>query len=149
MNPPREGKHLLVLDLDYTVLDTKPLTAQSLPPKDCARPHLHEFLSKVYPFYDICIWSQTSWIWLETKLVELGIVSLTRDYKVSKVGPLQSAQTRLDCIRYCHTNLKLRSLNGDIVLDKTAMFSVFSTRNGRDYRHSVKPLRVIWNHFQQ
>ncbi|CAK5277538.1 unnamed protein product [Mycena citricolor] len=73
IHPVREGKKLLVLDIDYTILDTKPLTSGSLPPSECARPHLHEFLEAVYPHYDICIWSQTSWIWLETKLVELGM----------------------------------------------------------------------------
>jgi hypothetical protein len=60
MNPLREGKSLLVLDLDYSrhrlnapvprthhlsaILDTKPLTSGTLPPSMCARPHLHEFL---------------------------------------------------------------------------------------------------------
>ena len=74
MNPLREGKKLLVLDIDYSayivsvrmcaastdkfiaILDTKPLLEGSLPPAECARPGLHDFLEAVYPFYDICIW---------------------------------------------------------------------------------------------
>ncbi|PSR83039.1 hypothetical protein PHLCEN_2v5843 [Hermanssonia centrifuga] len=56
MYPLREGKRLLVLDIDYTILDTKPLTSGALPPQECARPRLHEFLEAVYPYYDICIW---------------------------------------------------------------------------------------------
>ncbi|KAI6109645.1 HAD subfamily IIID h [Pisolithus sp. B1] len=73
INPLREGKRLLVLDLDYTIVDTKPLTSGSLPPAECARPGLHEFLEAVYPYYDICIWRN---------LVELGMVGSTRAYEV-------------------------------------------------------------------
>ncbi|KAA1469377.1 HAD IIID h [Dentipellis sp. KUC8613] len=119
INPLREGKKLLVLDIDYTILDTKPLTSGALPPAECARPHLHEFLTAVYPHYDICIWSQTSWVWLETKLVELGMLGANRNYKIS------------------------------FVLDKTSMFTVFSKRDGKPYTHSVKALQIIWNHFPQ
>jgi ubiquitin-like domain-containing CTD phosphatase 1 len=80
IHPLREGKRLLVLDIDYSkieavgaihttnlsrtaILDTKPLTSGSLPPAECARPRLHEFLEAVYPYYDICIWfvSRTFW----------------------------------------------------------------------------------------
>jgi len=119
MNPLRPGMRLLVLDIDYTILDTKPLTAQSLPPAECARPNLHEFLAKVYPYYDICIWSQTSWIWIETKLAELGMIGTDQPYKIA------------------------------FVLDKTSMFTVFSNRNNQIVKHHVKPLKVIWNHLPQ
>ncbi|KAG6862057.1 hypothetical protein C0995_007187 [Termitomyces sp. Mi166 len=50
--PLRPGKKLLVLDIDYTILDTRPLTSGSLPPAECARPFLHEFLEAIYPYYD-------------------------------------------------------------------------------------------------
>ncbi|VDB82711.1 unnamed protein product [Peniophora sp. CBMAI 1063] len=123
MHPLREGKKLLVLDLDYTILDTKPLTSGSLPPSECARPGLHEFLEAVYPHYDIAIWSQTSWIWLETKLVELGMVGQGRPYEIS------------------------------FVLDKKPMFTVFSAdrkdKDGKPFAHHVKALQIIWNLFPQ
>jgi len=119
IHPLRRGKKLLVLDIDYTILDTKPLTSGSLPPAECARPGLHEFLEAIYPYYDICIWSQTSWIWLETKLVELGMVGAQRGYEIS------------------------------FVLDKTCMFTVFTERDGKPWSHSVKALQIIWNHFPQ
>ncbi|KAL5636496.1 hypothetical protein ACGC1H_000452 [Rhizoctonia solani] len=84
MHPLRPGKKLLVLDLDYTLLDTKPLTSGILPADECARPGLHEFLELAYKHYDICIWSQTKWTWLEAKLVELGMVGdESRNYKIS------------------------------------------------------------------
>jgi len=108
------------LDIDYTILDTKPLLEGSLPPAECARPGLHDFLEAIYPFYDICVWSQTSWVWLETKLHELEMIgSDTRHYKIS------------------------------FVLDKTPMFKVFSKRNGADFTHHVKALQIIWNLFPQ
>ncbi|KAF9527031.1 HAD subfamily IIID h [Crepidotus variabilis] len=119
IHPLRQRKRLLVLDIDYTILDTKPLTSGSLPPAECARPGLHEFLEAIYPYYDICIWSQTSWIWLETKLVELGMIGAQRGYEIS------------------------------FVLDKTCMFTVFSERDGKPWTHSVKALQIIWNHFPQ
>ncbi|KZV96193.1 HAD-superfamily subfamily IIID h [Exidia glandulosa HHB12029] len=119
MNPLREGKKLLVLDIDYTILDTKPLTSGLLPAQECARPGLHEFLTLAYRDYDIVIWSQTSWSWLELKLHELGMVGGTQLYKIA------------------------------FVLDKGPMFSVYSTRDGKTYKHAVKPLRVIWTHFPQ
>ncbi|KAI0064716.1 HAD IIID h [Artomyces pyxidatus] len=119
IHPLREGKRLLVLDIDYTILDTKPLTSGALPPSECARPRLHEFLTAVYPHYDICIWSQTSWVWLETKLVELGMLGGNRPYQIS------------------------------FVLDKTSMFTVFSRRDDKPYTHHVKALQIIWNHFPQ
>ncbi|TCD70980.1 hypothetical protein EIP91_000888 [Steccherinum ochraceum] len=119
IHPLRPGKKLLVLDIDYTILDTKPLTSGALPPRECARPGLHEFLEAVYPHYDICIWSQTSWVWLETKLIELEMLGGPHNYQIS------------------------------FVLDKTCMFTVFSTREGKQYKHSVKALQIIWNHFPQ
>ncbi|KAH6918444.1 ubiquitin family proteint [Coprinopsis sp. MPI-PUGE-AT-0042] len=119
ITPLRPGKKLLVLDIDYTILDTKPMTSGSLPPDECARPYLHEFLEAVYPFYDICIWSQTSWIWLETKLTELGMIGAGKNYQIA------------------------------FILDKTCMFTVFTEREGKPWSHHVKALQIIWNHFPQ
>ncbi|KAF9469228.1 hypothetical protein BDZ94DRAFT_1348175 [Collybia nuda] len=117
IHPLRPGRKLLVLDIDYTILDTKPLTSGSLPPSECARPGLHEFLEAIYPYYDRR--SQTSWIWLETKLVELEMIGSHRNYQVSTV------------------------------LDKKCMFTVFTERDGKPWTHSVKALQIIWNHFPQ
>ncbi|CDU24885.1 uncharacterized protein SPSC_04718 [Sporisorium scitamineum] len=84
INPPRPGKKLLVLDLDYCIADTRRLLDASSPASLAARPGLHELLKAVYPHYDICVWSQTSWRWLEVKLVELNMLG-NPDYNISFV----------------------------------------------------------------
>lgn len=77
INPPRPGKKLLVLDLDYTIFDMKGKGDFV----HLKRPFTDQFLSLLYPFYDIVFWSQTSWKWLEIKLTELGIL-LHPNYRV-------------------------------------------------------------------
>jgi ubiquitin-like domain-containing CTD phosphatase 1 len=81
INELRPGKKLLVLDLDYTLFDCKG-NAEMI--ADLGRPGLHRFLSCCYRYYDIVIWSQTSWRWLEAKLTELSML-LHADYKISFV----------------------------------------------------------------
>lgn len=40
----------------------------------------------MYPHYDIVLWSQTHWKWLEIKLVELGIIGSDAKYKITFVA---------------------------------------------------------------
>ncbi|CAM6103040.1 unnamed protein product [Calypogeia fissa] len=79
LNPPRPGKKLLVLDIDYTLFDHRS-TAEN--PKELMRPYLHEFLSASYSAYDIVIWSATSMKWVEVKMKELGVLS-NPNYKIT------------------------------------------------------------------
>ena len=106
MNEPRQGKKLIVLDLDHTILDFKGVPQQqneaaagaaeggagssasaaasgaaSISLAHVKRPHAHAFLEEIYKSYDIVIWSQTHWRWLEIKLVELGFLDPHRPYK--------------------------------------------------------------------
>lgn len=81
MNEPRPGKRLLVLDLDYTLFDCRS-TAPSI--AELGRPGLHAFLASAYRWYDIVVWSQTSWRWLEAKLTGLSML-FSDDYKISFV----------------------------------------------------------------
>lgn len=76
---PRPGCKLLVLDLDHTLLHFS--SKQQVTSQDMKRPHLDLFLSIIYQHYDIAIWSQTHWRWLEIKLIELGMLSHTQ-YKI-------------------------------------------------------------------
>ncbi|GJQ09392.1 hypothetical protein GpartN1_g1183.t1 [Galdieria partita] len=70
----RPQKKLLVLDLDNTLMHN----SYSTDIQDAIRPGVHELLTAVYPFYDICIWSQTSWRWLEAKITEMGLLLCPR-----------------------------------------------------------------------
>lgn len=53
MNPPRPGKKLLVLDIDYTLFDHRSVAEH---PLQLMRPYLHDFLTSAYEDYDIVIW---------------------------------------------------------------------------------------------
>jgi len=145
IHQPREGKPLMVLDLDHTLLDfsrksiEQASTAERIAEatngnsggggvgasssstretiEKMKRPFMDNFLAKAYESYDLVVWSQTSWRWLETKLIELGMLANPR-------------------YRFC------------FVLDKTSMFAIKSTaRSGRQVKHYVKPLQIIWNKF--
>lgn len=45
------------------------------------RPYLDAFLAQSYLYYDIAVWSQTNFKWLELKLTELGMLN-RGDYKI-------------------------------------------------------------------
>lgn len=70
LNPPREGKKLLVLDIDYTLFDHRSSAETGV---ELMRPYLHEFLTSAYEHYDIVIWSATSLKWIIEKMKLLGV----------------------------------------------------------------------------
>ncbi|KAJ2359096.1 hypothetical protein IWW50_001582 [Coemansia erecta] len=72
INAPRVGRKLVVLDLDYTLLDCKQRTGDVV---GMARPGLHEFLAAIYPHYDLIVWSQTRWPALECKITLMGMLT--------------------------------------------------------------------------
>lgn len=77
--PCREGKKLLVLDIDYTLFDHR---SSAENPLELMRPYLHEFLSAVYAEYDIMIWSAISMKWVELKMGQLGVLN-NPNYKIT------------------------------------------------------------------
>ncbi|XP_021962626.1 ubiquitin-like domain-containing CTD phosphatase 1 [Folsomia candida] len=78
LNPPRPGKKLLVLDIDYTLFDHR---SEAQTGTELMRPFLHEFLTTAYAEYDIAIWSATSMKWIQEKMKLLG-VDTHPDYKI-------------------------------------------------------------------
>lgn len=60
-----------MLDIDYTLFDMK---CQSNDVNEMMRPYVIPFIQSVFPYYDIAIWSQTHWTWLEMKLTEMGLL---------------------------------------------------------------------------
>merc|ERR1739844_502285 len=79
INENREGKKLLVLDIDYTLFDHRSTAETGL---ELMRPFLHEFLETAYQDYDICIWSATNMRWIEEKMKLLGCSS-NQNYKLA------------------------------------------------------------------
>lgn len=115
ITPHRPGKRLLVLDLDHTLLDFD--RNDESPARQAKRPHLDAFLASAYPEYDLVVWSQTSWLWLEVKLTELGLLSNAR-YKI--------------CFVLDKTSM---------------FSIVSTKRDGSQFKHQVKPLQLIWSKF--
>ena len=73
MHAPRPGKKLCVLDLDRTLLhftQRREVAVESI-----KRPYMDAFLVALYQKYDLVVWSQTSWRWVEVKLTELGMLT--------------------------------------------------------------------------
>ncbi|GAA5949596.1 hypothetical protein JCM3765_002718 [Sporobolomyces pararoseus] len=121
MREPRKGKKLLVLDLDGCILDTSLWKEPNFSTQMFMRPYLHDFLRLISPYYDIVIWSQTSWRWLEQKVVELDIIGPSRrgDYPIVTT------------------------------IDRKPMFSVYSERKGQPFKHEVKALGILWSKFPE
>jgi len=84
IHEPRPDKKLLVLDLDYTILDCKKISEEGVNLADYTRPYLQEFLTTCYKDYDIAVWSQTHWRWVEIKLTEMGLLT-SESYRISFV----------------------------------------------------------------
>lgn len=55
LHPPRAGKKLLVLDIDYTLFDHR---SPAEVPAELARPYLHPFLALAYTDYGACVAAQ-------------------------------------------------------------------------------------------
>ena len=119
INAPRRGKRLLVLDLDHCILHfSRSLPADRV--NEMKRPFMDEFLSAVYEHYDIVIWSQTNWRWVEIKLTELGMLTHP-NYKICFV------------------------LDKDAMFKITIRNPRISSKHPDEFvAVSVKPLQLVW-----
>lgn len=79
MHAPRQGKGLLVLDLDHTIVHFT--SKENIPIEQQKRPHMDIFMEECYKHYDIAIWSQTRWHWIEIKMNEMNMFN-NPNYKV-------------------------------------------------------------------
>ncbi|CAF0848235.1 unnamed protein product [Rotaria sordida] len=119
LNEPRQGKKLLVLDIDYTLFDHRSAAETGA---ELMRPYLHEFLTTVYEHYDIGIWSATSMKWIESKMKLLGIEAISQG-------------------RTTNTTFNYKII---FYMDSGAMISIYTKEFGLQ---DVKPLPVIWEKY--
>jgi ubiquitin-like domain-containing CTD phosphatase 1 len=84
INPPRPGKKLLVLDIDFTIFDMKSIDKMGQASTVLKRPHTDAFLTYAYEHFDLVFWSQTTWNWIEAKLTEMRILFAT-SYRICSV----------------------------------------------------------------
>mmetsp|Transcript_823 Transcript_823/g.1137 ORF Transcript_823/g.1137 Transcript_823/m.1137 type:complete len:525 (+) Transcript_823:122-1696(+) len=106
------------------------------------RPFMDEFLSIAYQHYDLCVWSQTSWRWLETKLVELNMVH-NPNYKFCFVLD----KTSMFAISANNNN---NNNNNNNIPENASIAN--NTSNNKKYKkekHYVKPLQIIWSKYPQ
>eukprot|EP01055_Gregarina_sp_Pseudo9_P001665 Gregarina_sp_Pseudo_9__1664@NODE_211_length_3603_cov_39_818743_g196_i0_p1_GENE_NODE_211_length_3603_cov_39_818743_g196_i0NODE_211_length_3603_cov_39_818743_g196_i0_p1_ORF_typecomplete_len419_score53_01NIF/PF03031_18/4_8e03NIF/PF03031_18/2_5e26Blt1/PF12754_7/0_00041ubiquitin/PF00240_23/0_0056ubiquitin/PF00240_23/2_1e03_NODE_211_length_3603_cov_39_818743_g196_i010822338 len=117
---PRPGKKLLVLDIDYTIYDCKG-ASKGYPTELLKRPYLEQFLNLIHPHYDLVIWSQTRWQWVEAKCTELGL--LTHPF----IGP-------------CFTLDRSSMVNLQLPAETKLTYSKKARREAE-----VKALQILWS----
>ena len=139
LNPPREGKKLLVLDIDYTLFDHRS-TAEV--PEELMRPYLHEFLTQAYQEYDIVIWSATGMKWIEVKMRELGVLG-SPNFKIMQLvdhGAMITVQTEkygmFDCkpLGWLWAKYEQYSEKNTIMFDDLRRNFVMNPQNGLKIR---------------
>ncbi|RUP38016.1 hypothetical protein BC936DRAFT_138427 [Jimgerdemannia flammicorona] len=124
INPLREGKRLLVMDLDYTLFDCKSVVGHI---SELMRPGMHSFLA-----------------------FQRGLRA--HDVTCPKPSSSSSGSVRADrrvrALRYCDLESdQLAGFGGEnhragnIVLDINSMISITTRKSdGKDFKHQVKPL---------
>lgn len=151
LNPPREGKKLLVrtrekesyerveayncklfqvLDIDYTLFDHRSSAETGV---ELMRPYLHEFLTSAYEHYDIIIWSATSMKWIIEKMKLLGVHN-NENYKImfyldSSAMITGKLEVMFQCAYQCFKFSTVHCPKRGVV--------------------EVKPLLVVWGKFKQ
>ena len=138
INQPRHNTKLLVLDLDHTLMDFSCRFDYMV--EQLKRPYLDAFLAQSYLYYDIAVWSQTNFKWLELKLTELGMLN-RGDYKICFALVSSFSVALLPTVVQFYYLVTVSDVNFTLFLpltcqDKSTMFTV--------RQQYVKPLEVIW-----
>jgi len=151
LHQPRKGKPLVVIDLDYTLLEMKSM--HSVPLMQLKRPFTDLFLSVLYQNYDIAIWSATHWHWLEIKLTELGMLTHPK-YKImfvlDKSSMFRIMSSNLRTRTHTHTHHTHHHKNKNKSKSKKNKHKSAHTHMNVDNalrEHRVKPLQIIWRKF--
>eukprot|EP00069_Balaena_mysticetus_P009598 bmy_06459T0 len=143
LNPPREGKKLLVLDVDYTLFDHRSCAETGV---ELMRPYLHEFLTSAYEDYDIVIWSATNMKWIEAKMKELG-VSTNANYKITFMLD-SAAMITVHTPRRGLIDKDWRNISEYLVAFFGTNWIIVSNITSL-IENKVKPLGVIWGKFSE
>lgn len=102
VNPPRQGKKCLVVDIDLTILGNKYINDPLRDPRRSMRPYLHSFFTKTYKYYDIMIWSASEMRRVKHVMERLEVLSHP-DYNVTALidqaamATLESQFLRVRC----------------------------------------------------
>jgi len=165
INQPRQGKKLLVLDLDNTLFDMKGMrkTHDQISLK---RPYTDEFLRRLYPHYDFVIWSQTRWQWIEIKLTELCIIPnfnitfildktqmpricsvTTRGMQTHQIKPLELIWRRFPDHYGPHNTIHVDDLGRNFAYNPQNGLKCTAYRNSKKMKHTDTELRDLTEYF--
>ena len=131
-------KPLLVLDLDHTLLDFSSShlrdngsSAMAIGQSTDAvanqlkRPYMDEFLTWTYKYYDLVVWSQTSWRWLE-----VSHLNLLRGFVCPIFGSCLWVWQEKLCPSFTYTNVIVQLTfwcHSFILLLHCCVFALYST----------------------
>ncbi|KAF2879630.1 hypothetical protein ILUMI_26543 [Ignelater luminosus] len=132
INRPRQGKKLVVLDIDCTICDYEsPILCYA------ARPFLDVFLKSIYKYFDIGIWSATDMDVVEEKMNVLGL-SNNPNYKIlfymnkaaMVYASLEEYRILVKPLKQVWTRLPQYNCQNTIICDDQDVNFIYNPKNG-------------------